>query len=100
VLEAWLILQALSYTMPRFQFEIAIVLAVSIACSLAVFYLTRPEEGKIQLPTHVESSEEAYHGPDPFDVTKPEDIIDGYPIGADAFWARVRWSELLEVLYV
>lgn len=74
--------------MPRFQLPAAGILASSVFASLITFYLTRSREGKIQLPTSVDGSEEDL-GPDPFDVTTPEDIIDGYPIQAEAFWRRV-----------
>ena len=46
---------------------------------------SKPTEGKVQLPQFVR--DEAFQ--DPFDVTKPEDIVDGEPVGEDAFWARV-----------
>ena len=72
---------------------VAIAFATSACSSSVVFYFTREQEGKIHLPTH--ESEDAVHGNDPFEVTTPEDIIDGYPIYEDAFWASVRlvtWS--------
>lgn len=75
--------------MPRFQFEIAVALAVSSLFSLIVFYFTRETDGKIQLPVVDNLDEES---PDPFDVTKVEDIIDGYPIDETAFWNRVRFE--------
>ncbi|KAJ7785356.1 multidrug resistance-associated ABC transporter [Mycena maculata] len=71
--------------MPLYQLEIAIALALSALCSSVFFFLSRPKEGKIQLPIYSESVEE-----DPFDVTKPEDVIDGYPIEEDAFWTQVK----------
>ncbi|EDR07940.1 multidrug resistance-associated ABC transporter [Laccaria bicolor S238N-H82] len=79
--------------MPRFQLPAAGILAGSAFASLITFYLTRSPEGKIQLPTSVDASEE-YLGSDPFDVTTPEDVIDGYPIQAEAFWCRMRWRKL------
>jgi len=79
--------------MIRFEFGVAITLAVSACGSLVVFYLTRQKEGKVQLPIHVDESEDVLHGHDPFDVTTREDIIDGYPINPDAFWASVRCGQ-------
>ena len=76
--------------MIQFELQVAIALAITAFASLIVFYLTRAKDGKIQLPTHVEESENVLHGHDPFDVTTLEDIIDGYPIDPDAFWASVR----------
>jgi hypothetical protein len=81
--------------MVRFELAVAITLASSACVSLIVFYLTRDQEGKVQLPTHVDESEHVLYGHDPFDVTTPEDIIDGYPIDADAFWASVCRVELV-----
>jgi hypothetical protein len=69
--------------MPRFQLQVAVLSVIGAACSLTVFYLARPEEGKIKLP-HTEQDEF-----DPFDVTRPEDLVDGYPIDEQAFWFRV-----------
>ncbi|KAJ7131700.1 multidrug resistance-associated ABC transporter [Mycena crocata] len=71
--------------MPLYQLEIAVALAATALCSSVSFYVNRPAEGKIQLPLH---SEETYE--DAFDVAKPEDLLDGYPIDADAFWAKIK----------
>ncbi|KAJ7512873.1 multidrug resistance-associated ABC transporter [Mycena galericulata] len=73
--------------MPLYQLEIAIALSITAFGSSVFFYLNRPKEGKIQLPTiHFEFPEED----DPFDVAKPEDLVDGYPIEGDAFWVQVK----------
>ena len=72
--------------MPRFQLPIAIALVVSAVISLLTFYLTRTKEGQIQLPTAVVDEQGER---DVFDVTRPEDITDGYPIDAENFWIRV-----------
>lgn len=74
--------------MPRFQLEVAIALAASVPCSLLFWFIARPTEPQIELPTHAEGDEPLQK--DPFDVTKPEDIVDGYPIKEEAFWAKVR----------
>lgn len=74
--------------MPRFQFPIAIALVVSVVTSLLVSYLTRTKDGKIQLPDHTAVAGEQ-NDRDVFDVTRPEDITDGYPIDAESFWTRV-----------
>ena len=77
--------------MPEFQLPIAGVLAASTLGSSLVFYLTRSTEGKVQLPRgpiRVEVGDEVpIH--DAFDVTRPEDIVDGYPVDEDKFWLRV-----------
>ncbi|KAF8069172.1 multidrug resistance-associated ABC transporter [Lyophyllum atratum] len=87
--------------MPRFQLEVSIVLVTAALGSAGVFYLNRPREGKIHLPTYADAEElegELSHSHDPFDVTKPEDIVDGYPIDGDAFWAKMRWRKMFMAL--
>ena len=70
------------------QLPFDIVLCCSALVSAAVFaYDARPKEGKVQLPTYDDG--ELEYIDDPFDVTKPEDTIDGYPIREHEFWARV-----------
>jgi hypothetical protein len=69
--------------MLRFQLEVAIALVIGAFSSLVIRYLTsRKAEGTIQLV------EEDTH--DPFDVTRPEDFVHGYPIDAESFWTSVR----------
>lgn len=77
-----------SSLMPQYQLEVAIALVVSATCSLSVYLLLRPTEGKIYLPYEVEEEVER----DPFDVTKPEDFVDGTPVNAEAFWQTVRYG--------
>ncbi|KAF9007916.1 ATP-binding cassette transporter [Cyathus striatus] len=80
--------------MPRFQLEIAVALAVCSTASLLLFCFNNPKEGKIQLPTHADADEDELRGPDPFDVTQPEDVIDGYIIDEDKFWSRMRRTKI------
>lgn len=84
--------------MPSFEFEISVVLVVFAFVSLVALWITREKEGSVKLPTHVGDEgvvggggdEDAYVPVvDPFDVTKPEDLIDGYPIDGEGFWKRV-----------
>ncbi|KAF9234929.1 hypothetical protein BU15DRAFT_78554 [Melanogaster broomeanus] len=79
--------------MLEYQLPLAAVLAATAVGSIVVLYLTRPRKGKIQLPTHGDEDEPLLR--DPFDVTRPEDIVDGYPINEDAFWDKVRLRKLL-----
>ncbi|KAJ6595567.1 multidrug resistance-associated ABC transporter [Mycena vulgaris] len=76
--------------MPLYQLEIAVALGISAFFSGVFLFLNRPTEGKIQLPIHAEA--DTYE--DAFDVTKPEDLVDGYPIDGDAFWARIRLRKI------
>lgn len=79
--------------MPEYQLPIAGVLAVTAVCSLVVLYFVRSSGGgKIQLPTHGEDEDSLLR--DPFDVTRPEDAIDGYPIDEGNFWNKVRLWKL------
>ena len=75
--------------MPRFQLPIAIALVTSIVTSLITFYFTRTKEGKIQLPTTANGPNEH----DIYDVLRPEDVTDGYPIDEESFWTRVCWRD-------
>jgi len=76
--------------MPRFELGVSLILAASALVSSLVFYSTHQKEGKIRLSTHVDESEDALRGHDPFEVTTAVDALDGYPIEPDAFWNRVR----------
>ena len=90
-------LATLSFTklpkkMPRFQLPIAVVLVLSALASIVVFYLTPNDEGKIKLPVHSDEDEERFTN-DPFDVTTPQDVTDGYPVDPEGFWRRVSGLE-------
>ncbi|KAJ7896009.1 multidrug resistance-associated ABC transporter [Mycena olivaceomarginata] len=78
--------------MPVYQLEIAIALAVAAASSLTFFALNLLHKANIQLPVNDEPNGHAY---DPFDVTKPEDLVDGYPIKAAEFWGRMKRRKIL-----
>ncbi|KAF7325781.1 Multidrug resistance-associated ABC transporter protein [Mycena kentingensis (nom. inval.)] len=73
--------------MPPYELEFASSFAATGLLSAALFLLNRPKEGKIQLP--VAHNGELDVGQDPFDVTKPEDVLDGYPIDEENFW---KWA--------
>ncbi|KAJ3746747.1 multidrug resistance-associated ABC transporter [Lentinula detonsa] len=74
--------------MARYQPEIALALAVLVAASLCLLVLNRHRDGKIQLPVNVAQGEQSL--PDPFDVTTPEDFLEGYPIDEENFWKKLR----------
>ncbi|THH21147.1 hypothetical protein EW146_g360 [Bondarzewia mesenterica] len=82
--------------MPRFQLPIAVTLAASALASFALILLHRPREGKIQLPLTTNGEEETHR--DPFDVTTPEDLVDGEPIDNSGFWARTRLRKIFLAL--
>ncbi|KIK21279.1 hypothetical protein PISMIDRAFT_104265 [Pisolithus microcarpus 441] len=82
--------------MPDYQLLIAGALAVTAVGSL-ILLLRRPnDEGKIQLPTHGEDDSSLLR--DPFDVTKPEDVTDGYPIDEEKFWNKARLWKVVACL--
>jgi hypothetical protein len=74
--------------MPSFQLPVAVTLASSALLSLAVRGLYASRGGKIALPVTLNDPLEPRS--DPFDVTSPEDIIDGEPIDETSFWLNVR----------
>ena len=74
--------------MPSFQLPVAVALATSAILSLAVRRLSASKRGKIALPVTSDGPLEPQH--DPFDVTSPEDIIDGEPVDETSFWQNVR----------
>jgi len=80
--------------MSQYQLCVSILLVISVAGSLAIFYLTRGKEGQIKLDDGYE------HGnlPDPFNVTEPGDMVDGYPLDEDAFWVKVCTDDILKKL--
>jgi hypothetical protein len=82
------------FAMFRFQFAVAITLAISAIFSAALFFwLCPPNDGKIELPASYDSDDEfepvLAGESDPFAVTRPEDFIDGTPIDEDKFWIKV-----------
>ncbi|KAK7061300.1 multidrug resistance-associated ABC transporter [Favolaschia claudopus] len=77
--------------MPVYHLEIAITLTVLATGSLTLFVLLSPRPGTIQLPSLNQES----NGHDPFDVTKPEDRLDGYPIKAAQFWETMKRRRIL-----
>jgi hypothetical protein len=84
----------------NFQLPVAATLAGASLLSLVLRGLSASERGEIALPITLDGPLESR--PDPFDVTLPEDIIDGEPIDEDSFWVNVspvvRIRNLLPIL--
>jgi hypothetical protein len=80
--------------MRSFQLPVAVALATSAILSLAVRGLSASKRGEIALPVTSDAPLEPQH--DPFDVTSPEDIIDGEPVDETSFWQNVR--SLIQIL--
>lgn len=72
--------------MPQFQLPVAIALAVAAALSALLLIAVKPDEGRVKLPQTFQDD----FLRDPFDVAKPEDLVDGEPVDEVRFWARVR----------
>ncbi|KAJ3535459.1 hypothetical protein NM688_g6974 [Phlebia brevispora] len=77
--------------MPLFQLQVAIALVACEVLSALLLLVSNPEEGKVKLPQVVQDDSLQ----DPFDVTKPEDIVDGEPVDEARFWGRMRLRKLL-----
>lgn len=66
--------------------HVAAALAASTLCSATFLFFTGfAPEGKIKLVEDADAS-------DPFNVTHPEDVVDGEPLDERAFWVKVRSS--------
>jgi hypothetical protein len=71
--------------MPEYQLPVAIFLAVTTAISGTAYAFDHgKDEGNIKL---VEDAADSEH--DPYNVTTPEDVVDGEPLDESAFWANV-----------
>ena len=72
--------------MPQYQLPVAVSLGACALFSAGLFILAKPVDNKVKLPEIVRDATSR----DPFDVTKPEDIVDGEPLDEEKFWSRVR----------
>ena len=73
--------------MPQYQLPVAAALGACALFSAALLILSKPvNDGKVKLPEILQDSTSQ----DPFNVTKPEDIIEGEPVDEAKFWSRVR----------
>ncbi|KAI0806225.1 multidrug resistance-associated ABC transporter [Irpex lacteus] len=78
--------------MSQYQLPAAVFLAASGLFSAGLSLLSKPTtDGKVQLPDYISDSTSK----DPFDVAKPEDIVDGNPVNEANFWARMRLRKIL-----
>ena len=71
--------------MSQYRLPVAVVLTASGLFSAGLLLATKPSEGKVKLPDFIADGTSQ----DPFDVTKPEDVVDGEPVNGANFWARV-----------
>lgn len=80
----------------NFQLPVAVALVGTGLLSLAFQGLSASERGKIALSITLDGPLESR--PDPFDVTLPEDIIDGEPIDEASFWINVSPVDIMRNL--
>jgi ABC-type multidrug transport system fused ATPase/permease subunit len=78
--------------MTVYQFQVSVSLLAASAFSGLLHILFRPKEEKIALP--ISESEELVASHDPFDVTKPEDVIPGIPLQESEFWLMVKYRKI------
>ncbi|EIW76959.1 multidrug resistance-associated ABC transporter [Coniophora puteana RWD-64-598 SS2] len=77
--------------MPPYQLPMAAAALVGVAGSIFIRFVTREKEGKIKLPATGDDalgSEAKAH--DSFNVVQPEDLLDGYPVEENEYWAQMR----------
>ena len=73
--------------MPQYQLPVAAALGACALFSAALLILSKPvNDGKVKLPEILQDSTSQ----DPFNITRPEDIIEGEPVDEARFWSRVR----------
>ncbi|KAH8986254.1 ATP-binding cassette transporter [Lactarius hatsudake] len=88
----------MSSIFPGQQLLIAIVLAGISLLSFAFRGLSASERGKIALPLTLDGPLALESRHDPFDVTSPEDIIDGEPVDEASFWVNTKFRAVLLVI--
>ena len=82
--------------MPQLQLAATVFLVCcAIVSGVAIFYQGKAPDREIQLPINndeIPGLDDGTKSDDPFEVTTPEDVIDGYPVAERKFWVRVRNS--------
>ncbi|KAH9916981.1 multidrug resistance-associated ABC transporter [Epithele typhae] len=78
--------------MPEYQLQVAVVQVAVAVASLAVFTVGARKSRQDALPTFLEGEEALLR--DPFDVTRPEDTVDGTPLREAEFWTKMRLRKL------
>lgn len=70
--------------LPAYQVHVATAAAAIALVSALLLALTGfAPEGKIKLTEDADAD-------DPFNVTRPEDVVDGEPLNERGFWVKVR----------
>lgn len=83
--------------MPQYQLTAAVALAVGLIASLAAWSLATGKKATNAFPIPEDGATGLLS--DPFDVTKPEDFIDGIPVDETRFWMKVVYSPTHKVYH-
>lgn len=82
--------------MHRFELAFSILSVIAAVCSALRYVAIRPKSIALDLSEDYEPLEGGDDSRrDPFDILQYEDTIDGIPVGAEAFWKRMRMVKLL-----
>ncbi|KAF8609600.1 multidrug resistance-associated ABC transporter [Ceratobasidium sp. AG-I] len=85
-----------------YQLVASVALDVTAASSAVIFVISKPK--RLELPIsedNVERERSAHETQkDPFDIVTGDDVIDGYPLDEDAFWAKTKVSKLAQITVV
>ena len=74
--------------MPRLHLAVGVALVICSVTSLLALLVARAMVKNIRLPEETGATSHRF-----FEVMRPEDIVDGYPVDAERFWSRVRGAE-------
>lgn len=76
---------------PQYQLFASSALDIIAGSSAIIFVISQPK--RLELPTSEDNDERARSAnetqKDPFDIVSRDDVIDGYPLDEDTFWAKV-----------
>ena len=75
-----------------FKLGFSVVLLVTVVFSAVILYFTRPRQVKLDLDGGNEPLGAGSDGArrDPFDILRPDDTVDGYPILPERFWKQMQ----------
>lgn len=84
---------------PQYQLFASSALDIIAGSSAIIFVISQPK--RLELPTSEDNDERARSAnetqKDPFDIVSRDDVIDGYPLDEDTFWAKTKVSKLAQI---
>lgn len=82
--------------MRPYELQFSIALGIAALTSAIIFAALRPKRIKFDLCGEYEPLQGDYQkeATDCFDIVRPEDLIDGYPIDPEVFWKQMRVRKL------